>query len=132
MKEKKHVLFKKHFFIFSAGALGYGLLELLWRGRTHWTMLLAGGICFYIYYKLCEDEKNMPLFKKCALGALIITCIELIFGTVFNVSLSMDVWDYSNLPFNFHGQICVPFFILWFFLCIPLTFLCDKLQKALC
>lgn len=131
MKEKKPVLINTHIFVFLIGALGYGLLEILWRGRTHWSMLLAGGICFSVYYKLCKDEKNMPLFKKCTLGALVITCVELIFGTVFNVALSMDVWDYSHLPLNFYGQICLPFFILWFFLCMPLTFLCDKLEKTL-
>ncbi len=122
---------KKHILIFFIGALGYGLLELLWRGRTHWSMLLAGGICLSLYYKLCEDEKNMPFFKKCTMGALIITCVELIFGIVFNVALNLSVWDYSALPLNFHGQICLPFFVLWFFLCIPITFLCNKLQKAL-
>ena len=28
------------------GGISYGLLELLWRGRTHRTMLLLGGVCF--------------------------------------------------------------------------------------
>ena len=32
--------------VFSIGAAGYSLLEILWRGNTHWTMTLAGGICF--------------------------------------------------------------------------------------
>lgn len=131
MNNKKHVPLYNRLLIFIIGALGYGLLEFLWRGRTHWSMLLAGGICFSVYYKLCEDEKNMPLFKKCALGALIITCVELVFGTVVNVFLNWNVWDYSSLPLNFYGQICFPFFVLWFFLCMPLTFLCGKLQKAL-
>ena len=31
------------FVTFCLGAAGYGLLEYLYRGRTHWTMLLAGG-----------------------------------------------------------------------------------------
>ena len=31
--------------VFTAGGLGYGGLELLWRGRTHWSMLLCGGVC---------------------------------------------------------------------------------------
>ena len=113
-------------FIF--GAAGYGVLEILWRGHTHWSMLMAGGICFCIYYKLCRDEKHMPLFVKCFLGAVLITSVELIFGTVVNVLFDMHVWDYADLPFHFFGQVCLPFFILWFLLCVPLTLLCDFLR----
>ena len=87
--------------LFLIGAFGYGAIEILWRGYTHWTMLFAGGTCFTIYYKLCEDEKNMPLFAKCFFGALIMTCVELMFGTVVNVLLNWNVWDYSNIPLNF-------------------------------
>lgn len=115
--------------LFLIGAFGYGAIEILWRGYTHWTMLFAGGTCFTIYYKLCEDEKNMPLFAKCFFGALIITCVELMFGTVVNVLLNWNVWDYSNIPLNFFGQICLPFFILWFLLCMPLTVLCNKIKS---
>mgnify|MGYP002552518128 CR=1 FL=1 len=115
--------------LFIIGAAGYGAIELLWRGFTHWTMLLAGGTWFMMYYKLCEDEKNMPLFAKCFFGALIITCVELIFGTVVNVALRWNVWDYSGIPINFYGQICLPFFVLWYILCVPLTLLCTAIQK---
>ena len=121
----------KGVFLFLIGSLGYGVVELLWRGYTHWTMLLAGGICFSIYYKLCEDAKNMPFFIKWGMGALLITAVELIFGTIVNVWLNWGVWDYSSMPFHFYGQICLPFFALWFFLCIPLTKLCDVLRSAL-
>ncbi|MBQ4087053.1 MAG: hypothetical protein IJC78_02255 [Clostridia bacterium] len=116
---------------FFFGAAGYGVLELLWRGRTHWSMLLAGGICFLVYYKLCRDSQHMPLFVKCLLGASLITSVELMFGTVVNVMLGMNVWDYTNLPFHFFGQVCLPFFILWFLLCVPLTLLCDFLRMKL-
>lgn len=119
----------KNSILFLLGAVGYGITEILWRGHTHWTMLLAGGICFTFYYKLCEDEKNMPFLIKCFIGAILITCIELIFGTVINIGLGWNVWDYSHIPMNFYGQICLPFFILWFLLCIPLTFLCEVLKK---
>lgn len=115
--------------LFIIGAAGYGVIEIFWRGYTHWTMLLAGGACFTMYYKLCEDEKNMPLLAKCFFGALLITCVELIFGTVVNILLKWNVWDYSNLPLNYFGQICLPFFILWFLLCIPLTALCGKINR---
>lgn len=129
----KHKRWKKHltspYGRFVLGAVGYGVLELLWRGYTHWSMLLAGGICFCAYYTLCRDSKGMPLFLKCFFGAVLITSVELIFGTLVNVVLGMSVWDYTDLPFHFYGQICLPFFILWFLLCIPLTLFCDALRK---
>ena len=42
--------------------------------------------------------------------------LELIFGIIFNINLGMNVWDYSDLPFNLFGQICLPFMIAWFLL----------------
>lgn len=60
------------------------------------------------------------LFTKCLLGALIITAVELIFGVIFNIKYNMGVWDYSNMPLNLLGQICLPFSVLWFGLCFVL------------
>ena len=119
-----------HVVLFLAGAIGYGVLELLWRGHTHWSMLLAGGLCLSRYYRLCIDSPKTPLLIKCFFGAVIITCVELMFGTVFNVFLRLNVWNYTNLPFHFFGQICLPFFGLWFLLCIPLTVLCNGIYKT--
>jgi uncharacterized membrane protein len=50
---------------------------------------------------------------KCLFGALIITTIELIIGIWFNIILKENVWDYSAIPLNFLGQICVPYSMLW-------------------
>ena len=35
-----------------------------------------------------------------AAGAIIITLLELIVGTIVNIILGWNVWDYSNLPGN--------------------------------
>mgnify|MGYP007061466321 CR=1 FL=1 len=43
--------------VFTGGGLGYGLLELIYRGRTHWTMLLAGGLSLTLIY--CASNKIM-------------------------------------------------------------------------
>ena len=40
---------KEKIVLFSIGAMGYGLIEILWRGYTHWSMLTAGGICFMFF-----------------------------------------------------------------------------------
>ena len=41
-----HRLLNKYLFLFNVGGLLYILIELIWRGRSHWTMFLLGGICF--------------------------------------------------------------------------------------
>ena len=51
--------------------------------------------------------------KSLLIGAGIVTILELIVGIVVNVWLGLEVWDYSNLPFNFMGQICLPFSFAW-------------------
>ena len=32
------------------GSVGYSAIEVLWRGFTHWTMALAGGVGFLLLY----------------------------------------------------------------------------------
>lgn len=118
---------------FSFGALGYGALELLWRGRTHWSMLIAGGLSFLGLGKIGNKMPKGNFLKKALAGSVIITTIELLFGLIFNIILKKNVWDYSKLPFNFKGQICARYSILWAILSviiIPVALALDKhLQK---
>ena len=107
---KKH---KEKIILFSVGAAGYGLLEILWRGFTHWSMLTAGGICFLFFAKIAEKLKNTGIIIKGIIGSLFVTAIELIFGIIFNIILKKNVWDYSKLPFNLGGQICVLYSAIW-------------------
>ena len=106
--------------LFCLGALGYGCIELAWRGRTHWTMLLAGGLCMLALWALNERLGRWPLLARCAAGALVITGVELAFGVVCNLALGWRVWDYSLLWGNLWGQICPLYSSLWFLLCIPI------------
>lgn len=102
-------------YLFAAllGGFGYCLIEIIWRGRTHYSMFFAGAIVMsaFLYF---NDNYSLPLWAKCFAGMLIITAVELIFGIAFNIILREHVWDYSNVPLNFMGQICVPFSLLWF------------------
>ena len=119
--------------IFSVGAVGYGLLEILWRGYTHWSMALAGGICFSFFGVLGEKMKNKGLLLKGLMGGAFITAIEFLFGFIFNIMLKKKVWDYSKMPFNLAGQICLLYSVIWTgisIICIPLScFLKKKLNS---
>lgn len=115
-------IIKKNIMIFLIGAMGYGLMEIGFRGFTHWTMLVTGGVVFIILYYVNSKNENAPLWKKCLMGAFIITTIEFAVGCIVNLWLGWNVWDYSRYTYNFLGQISLAFTVLWFFLCIPLSY----------
>jgi uncharacterized membrane protein len=112
------------------GAVGYGFLEFLWRGYTHWSMLLAGGLCFSLLYFLSGLD-TLTIGKKLLLGGLMITTVELLFGILFNLRLGLNIWDYSSRAFNLKGQICALYSLYWFLLCIPALRLCARLRGLL-
>lgn len=115
--------------VFLLGGVVYGLCEMLWRGYTHWTMVLLGGICFLGLYLGQKKFGELPLIMRCFAGAVFITSLELVTGSVVNIALGMRVWDYSSMPFNFMGQICPQFFCLWVVLCFPALFLCGEISE---
>ncbi len=115
--------------VFVIGAIGYALVELLWRGRTHWTMMLTGGACFALIYGAERRYSDAPRWKRCVVGTQVITLAELLVGFLVNVLLGWAVWDYSRLPFNLFGQICPLYSALWFLLCLPVTHFCAWLER---
>ncbi len=117
--------------LFSIGAFGYGLMELLWRGYTHPSMLTAGGICFTFFGFLSEKMKKKSIYFKALIGGAFITGIELIFGIVFNIILRKNVWNYSRLPLNLGGQICVLYSAFWTVLSFAFIPLAGKVSRTL-
>ena len=107
--------------IFLTGGAAYVGLELLWRGRSHGSMFLAGGLSLLLIGGLEKAEPKLPLPLRALAGAGIITMVELGTGLVFN--RDHHVWDYRNVPGNYLGQICLPFSLLW----VPVSFAAGKL-----
>lgn len=105
--------------LFLIGGAVYAWLEILWRGYTHWTMFLLGGACFVIMGML--NEYKIPwhwcLLRQSIVSACVITVFEFVVGCIVNIRLGWQVWDYSDLPLNLCGQICLYYFLLW----IPLS-----------
>ena len=65
------------------------------------------------------------------MGACVVTGLELLTGLIVNCWLGLDVWDYSTLPANFLGQICLYYFVLWIPLSAAAVFLEDGLRRLL-
>ena len=104
---------KKYGILFTIGAVGYAAIEVIFRGRTHWSMMIAGGLCLILFSMVSELLSGRSILLKAALCAVGVTAIEFIFGVIFNIWLGMGVWDYSDRSFNVLGQICPAFTIIW-------------------
>lgn len=101
------------------GGVIYNIIEIIWRGYTHWSMTCAGGICMLIIHCINQKPKKRNLFLRCAEAAVAITLVEFSVGVVVNLILKMNVWDYSDMPGNIFGQVCPLFTFLWFLLSCP-------------
>ena len=101
-------------FLVVVGGLIYILIELLWRGHTHISMFVLGGICFVAIGLINEIFPwDFGFLWQSMIGAVVVTVLEFITGLVVNVWLGLNVWDYSDMPLNILGQICLPFSIAW-------------------
>lgn len=109
--------------LFTLGGAAYVGLELLWRGRSHSSMFLAGGSCFVLLGQVEKQTLKLPL--RALVGTGVITGVELLTGLLVNRDHS--VWDYREMPLQFKGQICLPYCLLW----MPLSLGAMKLYRFL-
>lgn len=129
MKIWNHIIEILFFICF--GGLIYYWIEVLFRGFSHYSMFLCGGISFYLIHCLNRNTSSLHLVTRMILSALLIVGTELCFGIVFNLHLHRQVWDYSSHYYHWKGQICLTFAILWFFLAMPVLYLESFLRRWL-
>lgn len=118
----------EYIIIFGLGAFVYGGIEIIARGYTHWTMMLAGGTVMVVFM-IINRLGRVNIFLRCLLGAAVITSIEFAVGMIVNVRLGWEVWDYSDKPLNIMGQICPLFSLGWYALSLPAFMLCSAVEK---
>lgn len=115
--------------LFYLGGCAYMVLELLWRGWSHGSMFVAGGICFLLIGHLGQVEPRLGRIPRAIAGAGIITMVELGVGLVVNRGYA--VWDYRQQPGNLWGQICPLFTALWIPVALAAILLYDRLARRL-
>ncbi|MBO6302480.1 MAG: hypothetical protein J6N15_08600 [Ruminiclostridium sp.] len=121
--------FLRSLVIFLAGGFIYGAVEILYRGHTHPSMFVLGGICLLWVGGLNSFfRRTPPLWVQLLLGGVFITLAEFACGLVYNVWLGMKVWDYSKLPLNIMGQVCPMFFFAWVLLSFPAIIVEDVIR----
>lgn len=55
-------------------------------------------------------EHPVPLFLA---GGLICTAVEYLFALFYERVWQVQFWDYSSLPFQLHGRVCLSFSVIW-------------------
>lgn len=115
--------------LFYTGGAAYLSLELLYRGRSHGSMFLAGGVCFLLIGHLNRVKPRLPLPLRAVVGSLIVTMVEL--GAGMAVNRTYQVWDYRDQPYHFMGQICPVFTALWIPLSLMAAVLFEQLETRL-
>ena len=115
--------------LFLFGGSAYVLLELLFRGRSHYSMFLAGGTCLLLVGHLNRVKPKLPPLFRALAGAGIITAVELLTGLLAN--RDYRVWDYRDVPLNYRGQICAGFSLLWIGAAALVLLIHDPLEKAI-
>ena len=101
--------------LFLVGGSVYYLLEIGFRGHSYLLMGVIGGICFVLIGLLDSTvcKPGTPLLLQGTAGAVAVTCVELASGLVCNRWLGLGLWDYSRMPLNLCGQVCLPFSLMW-------------------
>ena len=95
----------------------YCMIEILFRGWSHWSMFVLTGFLGVF----CVDSINNTLSFDCdyivqiLISTILCTIGEGISGIILNVWLQLNVWDYSKMAFGtfFFGQCNVIFCVAW-------------------
>lgn len=119
----------KYLTVFISGGIIYMGMELAWRGYTHWTMGILGGLCTVLIGMINEIlPTDTPLLVQAPLASIIITTLEYYTGYILNIKLGLNIWDYSQMPLNVDGQVCLYASLLWMVLGIVAVMLDDKVR----
>lgn len=107
----------------------YCMIEILFRGWSHWSMFVLTGFLGVF----CVDSINNTLSFDCdyivqiLISTILCTIGEGISGIILNIWLQLNVWDYSKMTFGtfFFGQCNVLFCFAWALIISVVIFYCD-------
>lgn len=121
---------EKYLLLFLFGGAVYGLIEVSFRGYTHWSMIITGGSAVLALF-IINEAMRASIFIKALVGTAVITTLEFTVGIIVNKVFNLGVWDYTNLPDNFMGQISLTFSLCWYGLSITAFILFDILKRII-
>lgn len=123
----------KNIILFIVGYCIYIAIEVTFRGISYPLMGICGGIAIVLLDKINDYISwDMDILIQGLLGSALITGFELIIGEVsLHTNLLTVMWDYSNMPLNYDGVICLPFSLIWLLLSIVAILLADAINYYL-
>lgn len=114
--------FYKSLFLFFVGFTAYLAIEVCFKsamshgglGCSHPLCGIMGGLSFLIFDQFNNELSwHLDLLLQGMLGACVVTLLELTVGLWDKYFLHIGMWDYSGIPFNYQGVICLPFSLIW-------------------
>ena len=106
-------------FLWVLGGTIYYYLEKMFRGFSHWSMFILGGICMMFFaFQGRAFGWGDGLWKQVLRCTIFVVACEFITGLIVNKYLKWAVWDYTEMPLQLFGQICLPFALLFSILCL--------------
>lgn len=134
MKVNREILYQiaKFYVLFSVGFCTYSIIEVLFRGYTYFAMGVAGGVIFVILDQINNFISwKLDLLLQGCIGSLTITALEFVIGSLCLMYGWPRMWDYSSMPLNYNGIICVPFSLVWIMVSIAGIILADCINYYL-
>ena len=124
---KENIL--KYIFLFLIGGFSYFYIEILFRGYSHFSMIICGGLDLILCGMINQISNfRISLITQMLISTCIITLLEFITGYIVNIKLHLHIWDYSKLPFNLYGQICPAFSLIWMLASLLCIFMDDIIR----
>lgn len=128
-KKSLKFTFFRYVVLWLVGFCVYITIEVLFRGYSFPLMGVVGGIDFLLIGIINNKISwDIDLSIQAIIGSFIITMSELIVGTIDRMYLHYNMWDYSNLIFNYKGIICLEFSIIWIFISVLGIFVDDSIN----
>lgn len=104
----------EYVFLWLFGGIIYYAFEVIFRGFSHWSMFILGGICMcFAVWQGSVRQWQDPFWIQLVRCMMFVTSCEFATGIIVNKWMGWNVWDYTGMPFQLFGQICIPFMLLF-------------------
>ena len=100
------------------GCIYYGI-EVLFRGFSHISMFMLGGLCMQFFTwqgRLTEWQDALP--RQITRCTIFVVSMEFITGIIVNKWYHLAVWDYSDMPLQLGADLpslCAYFFFFMYY-----------------
>lgn len=116
--------------LYGAGFCAFITIEVLFRGYSYPVSGVMGGFAVIMLDGINDEMSwDLDLALQALIGGALITLMEAGVGIIMLCVPGVPrMWDYSDIPFNIAGIICLPFSIAWVFLSVLAIFLADAIN----